>query len=220
MTLSTRSFLNGALAIAGVVSSFGFATSAQAISFTVAELNMPGFTTKVGDKVYDGFSIPTGSGLFDPNDTVVISVLGSGAHQIDFNGNATGTNLTASGSLTYNIAVDPAFTNTFSIAQQDTQGANITGGSYIRSFMPSYLTPSSLVNNNGTPPGNGTFATGTTSVSVVDSWTITSPASINSFSDRYLQNPAFPKPKTPEPSAVLSLLALGLCGTLVSRRKV
>jgi len=223
MTLS-RSFLNGALAIASIVTPLGFATSAQAISFTVNDIinaPAPGFSTQVGDKIFSGFIIPTGTGLFDLNDTVVISILNSGAFQVDFNGNAGGSNLTASGSLSYNIAIDPAFTNTFTIAQQDTQGANITGGSYVRSFTPSSLTPTSLVNNNGAPPGvNGTFAPGTTSISVVDTWTITSPASINSFSDRYVQDPNFPQSTTPEPSDVLSLLALGLCGTLVSRRKV
>ena len=222
MTLS-RSFLNGALAIASIVTPLGFATSAQAISFTVDEIinaPAPGFSTQVGDKIFSGFIIPTGTGLFDLNDTVVISILNSGAFQVDFNGNASGSNLTASGSLSYNIAIDPAFTNTFTIAQQQTQGDNILGGSYVRSFTPSSLTPTSLVSIDGSSPGNGTFAPGTTSISVEDTWTITSPASINSFSDRYVQDPAFPQSTTPEPSAVLSLLALGLCGTLVSRRKV
>ena len=218
MTLS-RSFLNGALAIAGVVTSFGFATSAQAITFTVAEVNAPGFSTQLGDKIYSGFTVPTGPGLFDPTDTVVISILGSGAHQIDFNANAFAPNLTASGSLSYNIAIDPAFTNVFLAAQQQTQGDNLLGGSYTRTFTPSSLTPSSLVSIDGSSPVNGTFAPGTTSISVLDTWTITSPASINSFSDRYVQEPPFAT-GTPEPSAVLSLLALGLCGTLVSRRKV
>ena len=219
MTLN-RHFLHGALAIAGVASSFGFATSAQAALFTVSQLNTPGFVATVGDKAYSGFSIPTGTGLFDGTDSVSITVLASGTHQIDFLSTTTGGNLTSGGTLTYDVSILPGFTNTFSRAQQDTQGDDLTGGAFTRTFTPTGLTPTSLVYSSGAPlPGNGTFDAGLKTTSVTDTWTITPTASINSFSDRYLQTPPFPQPPIPEPSAVLGLLALGLCGTLVGRKK-
>ena len=224
MTLS-RSFLNGALAIAGITAAFGFATEAQAATFTVSQLNTPGFSHTEGDKEFSGFSIPTKPtipGSFDPADTVTISDNG-GSFTIQFNANGasgTGTTptLTTSGTLSYQVGIIPPFINVFAEAQNQT---TVTGSTrnVVRDLKIAGMTPGTLTSTNGSNPPSGFFASSLKSVTVIDSWTITGSGNraITNFTDTFIQDPELPT--VPEPSAVLGLLALGLCGTLVGRQK-
>lgn len=224
MTLS-RSFLNGALAIAGITAAFGFATEAQAVTFTVSQLNTSGFSHTEGDKEFSDFSIPTKpttAGSFDPNDTVTISDNG-GSFTIQFNANGasgagTTPTLTTSGTLTYKVGIIPPFINVFAEAQNQTavQGS---GKNIVRGLTIAGMTPGTVTNTNGVPNPPGFFASGPKSITVTDSWTITGSGNraIINFIDTFIQDPELPT--IPEPSAVLGLLALGLCGTLVGRQK-
>lgn len=216
-----RSFLNGALAIAGITAAFGFATEAQAAEFfsgTVGQVRTSGFSTVVGDKRFSDFSIPIGTGQFQTGDAVSISDSGGGSFDVLFSAlGATPNTVSAPGTITYKVTIlDPEFV--FGDAGTST---GLTGGtrSVTRNTTISDLLPgdSPLVSSNGSM-GSGTFKPGITTINVSDSWSFgtTGTRSITSLTTTLNQVLA---PGVPEPSAVLGLLALGLCGTLVGRQK-
>ena len=220
MTLS-RSFLNGALAIAGITAAFGFATKAQA--FTVSQLINAGSTgVQVGDKLFSDFMIPTGTNLFDLTDTVNIDDNG-GSFDIDFRASGgLSSSISAAGTIKYKVTIVAPFTNTFDMVdiQSSTTGGALPGKTATRTFTSTGgLSPSPLTAiNNGTD--GGTFLLSPSSISVEDSWSFTGTGgrnSLTSIATSFVQDP--PLPAVPEPSAVLGLLALGLCGASVGRKK-
>ena len=220
MTLS-RSFLNGALAIAGITAAFGFATKAQA--FTVSDLiNLGSTGVLVSDKLFYDFVIPTGTGLFDLTDAVDI-VENLGSFDIDFR-TAGGTNgaLTAPGQIKYKVKIVSPFINVFqtaSIQSNTTLGGGTKVATRKMTATPGNLSPSTLTaTNNGSD--SGSFLTAAQLINVTDSWSFTGSGAKNSLSSlgaNFTQDPELPT--VPEPSAVLGLLALGLCGGLVGRQK-
>jgi len=214
MTLS-RSLLNSALAIAGITAAFGFATEAQAATFTVAQVNTPGFTFTVLDKVFSNFSIPVSTTGFQALDEVTIDVFG-GSFSVAFNpavANAGQTFITGSGSLSYKVTIpSPTFVNVFKTADNVTSVGG-SGAAPTRTLAVPAIPFSVPINSSGN------FPAGVQSITVQDSWNMVGSRRINSFSDEFMQDPINPEPQIPEPSAVLGLLALGLCGTLVGRQK-
>ena len=84
---------------------------------------------------------------------------------------------------------------------------------------PGNLSPSTLTAiNNGSE--EGLFLTAAKLINVTDSWSFSGSGAKNSLitlGANFTQDPDLPT--TPEPSAVLGLLALGLCGGLVGRQK-
>ena len=211
-----RSLLNGTLAIAGIAAALGFATEAQAATFTVAQVNTPGFTFSVLDKVFSNFNIPTTATGLQAGDEVIIDVVG-GEFSVEFDPSVAGqTFITGSGSLEYTVTIPFPYINVFNTAENVTSVSG-TGTSSSRTLAATGgLNP--LVSPNSTGAGPGSFSPGVQSITVTDSWN-TGNRRINSFVDRFVQDPIDPDPTIPEPSAVLGLLALGLCGTLVGRKK-
>jgi hypothetical protein len=227
MTLS-RSFLNGSLAIAGIAAAFGFATEAQAATFTVTQVNTPNFTHTEGDKVFSDFVVPTATGQFQGGDQVTINDNG-GSFSVVFNPGATGANnLSAAGRLSYKVTILPSYINVFNTADISTR-VTTTGsvGSRVatRSFAATSLSPATLSTTNASA-ASGTFSSPLQSINVTDSWSFAGTGNlgarntITGLTANFVQDPELPELiLVPEPSAVLGLLALGLCGTLVSRKK-
>jgi len=215
----SRLFLSGALAITGIASAFGFATEAQAATFTIAQVTAPGFSYRVDDKVFSGFVIPTGTAInqFQSTDTLDIDSFGGG-FTVNFNPLVTQPGLQGIGSLKYNVTIPAPFTNKFDKAEQSTQGTNLSTIGGTRTLASTGGLPN-LVSTNASQPLPGSFSPGVSAITVTDSWNVNSGARINNFSDTFTQNPLLPEPQIPEPSAVLGLLALGLCGALVGRKK-
>ena len=220
MTLS-RSFLNGALAISAITAAFGFATEAQA--FTVGELIDAGSTgVTVSDKRFYDFVIPNSTtGLFDLDDTVNIDDNG-GSFDIDFraSGGTLGGSITAAGTILYKVEIISPFINEFKevMIQNNVTGGSLPGKTATRTYTATGLPSTLTATNNGSD--SGMFQNGPKLISVVDSWSFTGTGSRNSLTSiaaNYIQNPE--RPTTPEPSAVLGVLALGLCGTLAARKK-
>jgi hypothetical protein len=219
MTLS-RSLLNGALAIAGITAAFSFATEAQAANFTgtVGQVKGSGFSIQVGDKLFSDFVVPTGSGQFQADDFVSITNNEPGFEVLFSAGPTAPANLSVAGTLSYKVAIVSPFINIFNAARTSTA---ITGGtrSVNRETTITGVSPNPLVSLNGSSP-SGTFASSLQTINVSDSWffgTTGSQRNISSITTSFDQFPEFAT--TPEPSAVLGLLALGLCGTLVGRKK-
>lgn len=224
MTLS-RSFLNGALAIAGITAAFGFATEAQAASLgpdfngTVGQVTGSGFSVQVGDKLFSDFVVPTGNGQFQAGDAVnIIDNLPS--FTVEFNPGTTGANnLSVAGTLSYKVTIVNPFINVFESFQTQTSAGGGTGRTAFRNTTVSSLVPSTLTTTNSGQSVVGLFPSGPKTISVSDSWSFGTGTARNitllqSFIDQDPDDPTIP-----EPSAVLGLLALGLCGTLVGRQK-
>jgi hypothetical protein len=214
MTTLSRSLTNGALAIAGAAAVLGFGGVAQA--FSVTQVTTSGFTYQVGDKIFSDFSV-TGT-TTEGSDTVDMSFVG-GNYQVNYNATTTGgafNALTTPGTLKYKVTIAPGYLNTFSAAGTDAQGGPFIGGVYTKTLAATGL-PTLTYNSGGVTPF-GTFASGLKTIDVVSSWSTGGGDNyVNSFSDKYIQQPL--QPTTPEPSAVLGMLALGLTGVLVRRQK-
>jgi hypothetical protein len=216
MTTLSRSFTNGSLAIAGAAAVLGFGGVSQA--FSVTQVTTSEFTHQVGDKIFSDFSV-TGT-TTEGSDTVDMSFVG-GNYQVNYNATTTGgafAALTTPGTLKYKVTIAPGYLNTFSAAGTDAQGGPLLGGNYTKVLNATGL-PTLTYNSNGATPF-GAFAPGLKTIDVVSSWSTGGGNNyINSFSDKYIQDPATPTTPTPEPSAVLGMLALGLTGVLVRRQK-
>jgi len=220
-----RTFLNGALAIAGITAAFGFATEAQAASFNlpdsfegnVGQLN-GGLSVQVGDKLFSDFVIPTGTGLFQATDAVNV-VDNEPGFEIKFNPFGGGSNnLSVGGTLSYKVTVVNPFINVFETFQTQTTASSGTRTA-TRNTSVSGLVPATLTTTNSGLSDLGKFPSGPKTINVSDTWSFNTTGTRNitllqAFID---QDPD--EPTVPEPSAVLGLLALGLCGTLVGRQK-
>ena len=216
MTNLLRSLTSGSLAIAGAAAVLGFGGVSQA--FTVTQVTTSGFIYQVGDKIFSDFSV-TGS-TTEGSDTVDMSFVG-GNYQVNYNATTTGglfDALTTAGTLKYKVTIAPGYLNTFSAAGTDAQGGPFTGGVYTKTLAATGL-PTLTYNAGGALP-TGLFTPGLKTIDVVSSWSTGGGNNyINSFSDKYIQDPPLPTTPTPEPSAVLGMLALGLTGVLVRRQK-
>jgi len=200
------------LAVASIGAILTLSEVANAASFTVGDFtNDPDFTFTLQDKVFSDFS-STGSTV-DPEDEITISFVG-GVFQLNYSA-ALGINtaLTTPGSLTYTVTIPSSFSNVFDLAGTNAQGSTFPGKTFGKTLAEANLTPTPL---NFVSTGStvfGTFAP-VSVINVTSAWTLDDPDSfINGFSDQYTQNPADPTP-IPEPSAVLSLAALGLAGVV------
>lgn len=216
MTNLLRSLTSGSLAIAGAAAVLGFGGVAQA--FTVTQVTTPGFTHQVGDKIFSNFSV-TGS-TTEGSDTVDMAFVG-GNYQVNYNATTTGglfAALTTPGTLSYKVTIAPGYLNTFSAAGTDAQGGPLIGGNYTKVLNATGL-PTLTYNAGGALP-TGLFIPGLQTIDVNSSWSTGGGNNyINGFSDKYTQEPPQPTTPTPEPSAVLGMLALGLTGVLVRRQK-
>ncbi|NCS25603.1 MAG: PEP-CTERM sorting domain-containing protein [Microcystis aeruginosa BS13-02] len=178
--------------------------------FTVADWEANNNITIVeGDKTFSNFNLSGVSGR-ESTDTITAQLI-SNVYQLTYNAIPVGdTNpLTQSGSLTYTVTINPSFANVFDFAQTSINAAQNTGSFSKNLSIPS-LTPSTI-----NTVQTGIFASGTTTINVTSSWTVTGDAFINQLSDQYTQSPTNPTPiAVPEPSAVLGLVALGLVGVV------
>ena len=197
----------GLLAVAGIGAILTLSEAANAALFTVSEIS-PSFSVTVEDKTFYDFSI-SGTSV-EGVDTISVTVLPSGAHQLNYNANAVGgsTTLTTGGTLNYKVAIIPSSPYVFAKAGTNAQG-DTTTGSFGRTLTPTGLTPATLNFVSTGSTVSGTFAAGLKSIDVTSTWSVAGGSSINGFSDQYTQKVA-----VPEPSAVLGLVALGLVGVV------
>jgi hypothetical protein len=209
------SITTGVVALATLGVSVTFSEVVQAAAFSVATATAPGFTFVEADKRFSNFVV-TGS-TTEAADQIAITFV-SGNFQVDYT--STGGTIAAlqtGGTLSYTVEILPGFINEFAFAGTDAQGGPLgQTGNFSKSLASNGLTTLTFVNGGAAP--FGAFDSGIKTINVVSTWTINS-GNINSFSDKFTQNPVQPEPPTgvPEPSAVLGMLALGLAG--FARRK-
>ena len=208
---------HGALVVASIGAALTLSEAAKA--FTISDLQAnPNLTVTLNDKIFSNFFV-TGSTV-EPTDVINIGYFPVGSvYQVNYDA-TPGTNfLTTSGSLTYKVSILPGFTNIFDQASTEAQGGPLQPN-FTKTLSATGLSPNVLV-YTGIPIIPGTFdptPPGLKTIDVTSTWTPNPGSYVNSFSDKFTQQPPAPTPSTnvPEPSGVLGLVALGLVG-LVSR---
>ena len=214
MTLSTRSFLNGALAIAGTTAVFGLGAVAQAAAIPL-NFGFTGIGTPTAVPSGSPLNIATSFNLVNPN--FINSEVSDPLNLITpgdlLTVNPTAINLSAlttsftpfagNGFLTFPSSSGGRFVFNANLAAKDTGATASTLGV---SFSGTVVDTLNLL--DPTP-------------AVVD-FSLNRTFNGSNVSYNYAANfisPATPTIATPEPSAVLGMLALGLTGVLARRQK-
>ena len=211
----TRSPLRTALRSAAVL---GFATlalggQAQALTFTVGEAKLPGFSTTVGDKTISNLSFS--GDVVDTDELNFTSFLQ--VHQVSLNFIDKDGTPSQGGSFKYDIAVNSGTDKIASVAVDADCGPVASGVNCTRSLTTNAamtFSPVTLTNNLAS------FTPAVSSTTTTSTWaTLAAGDYINSISDKYTQVAA-PVDTVPGPLPILGAgMAFGYSRRLRARLK-
>ncbi|MCZ8120785.1 MAG: PEP-CTERM sorting domain-containing protein [Microcystis sp. LE18-22.4A] len=231
ITNISRRLTTGALAIAGSVAAFGFANTAPAQAQAACPYfqMLPNFLALPNgcldmDKLYKGSDPHTSDQADFLNSMITISVSQSGGqdvHRLTYTrGPALPATVGSKFTLGYTVEIAPSSSAMFDAVSLGVDVAGQLPGITTKKYISGTTIGNSdiglLSSVNGTTPSPVLIPAGITKLFILDEIEVTSAgAQVNAFTNTYTQKRIV---KTPEPSAILGILAVAGVGAFARRK--